>query len=142
MKSIILAGAFLLLAFTKSFAADVNVAPSVMRSFQTSFYNASDVQWTIVDNVYRADFTIDGEKTIAFFSMADGALVATSRYITVQDLSRTLQRSLKPHISSATVMEVFEVQGNESMDYYVTIRQGDKTTVLKSVSTQWEIYKK
>ena len=142
MKSIILAGAFLLLAFTKSFAADVNVSPSVLRTFQTSFSNATAVQWSVVDNVYRADFTIDGEKTIAFFNIADGSLVATSCYITVQDLPRVLQRSLKTHTSSAAVMEVFEVQGNESLDYYVTIRQADKTTILKSGSTEWIVYKK
>jgi hypothetical protein len=142
MKSLILAGAFMLLALTKSFAADITITPSVKRTFQTAFRNASEVKWSIVENVYRADFSIDGEKTIAFFNMEDGALVATSRYMSVQDLSRVLQRSLKKATASATILEVFEVQGNESIDYYVTIKQEGKTVILKSNTTDWKIYKK
>lgn len=142
MKSIILAGAFMLLALTNSFAADIKITPTVERSFQTAFTQAENVQWTIVDQLYRADFTVDGERTIAFFSMKDGSLVATSRYMTVLDLPRVLQRSLKAQTANASILEVFEVQGAESLDYYVTIKQGDKATILKSAASEWAVYKK
>lgn len=142
MKSIIIAAAFLLVAFTKSFAADVKVSPSVLRTFQTTFSNASDVQWTTADVLYRAEFTVEGERAIAFFSMENGSLVATSRYITVQDLPAVLRSSLKTRAAGANIMEVFEVHSNGALNYYVTIRQDDKKVILKSDSIKWSVYKK
>lgn len=142
MKSIIIAAAFLLVAFTQSFAADVKVSPSVLRTFQTTFSNASDVQWTTADVLYRAEFTVEGERAIAFFSMENGSLVATSRYITVQDLPSVLRSSLKTRAAGANIMEVFEVHSNGALNYYVTIRQDDKKVILKSDSIKWSVYKK
>ena len=142
MKSIILAGAFMLLALTNTFAADINVTPSVQRTFRTEFRNVSDVKWTIVDQLYRADFVVDGERTIAFFSPKDGSLVATSHYLSVQDLPRELHRSLKPHMATGKLVELFEVEGNDSFNYYAAIQNGDKTTIFKSTGTSWVVYKK
>lgn len=143
MKSFILAAALMLAAFTsKSFAADIRVSPKVLHTFMATFGKASEVQWTSVDQLYRADFTVDGEKVIAFFNTADGNLVATSRYITVNELPRIAKNSLKTVVTSATITEVFEIQSNESLDFYATIRTGDKTSVLKWNSIKWEVYKK
>lgn len=142
MKSMILAAAFMLAAFTQTFAADVAVKPTVLRSFQTSFNGASDIQWSIIENVYRADFVVDGEKTIAFFNMEDGALIATSRYITIKELPGVLRSSLKAQTAEATITEIFEVQSNGSIDYYVTVRDGAKSTILKSAITKWSVFKK
>ena len=142
MKSIIIAAALVLVAFTNSFAADVKVSPSVLRTFQTTFSNASEVQWTTVDVLYRAEFIVEGEKAIAFFSMENGSLVATSRYITVQDLPGVLRSSLKARAADASIVEVFEVHSNGAVNYYATIKQDDKKIVVKADSTNWNVYKK
>src|SRR6476646_7517282 len=96
MKTIFLfAALFCVSAVNKTFANDVKISPVVMQTFKTSFSNATNVQWSVVNHLYRATFTLDDEQTIAFFSIEDGSLVASCHYLTISELPRTLQRSLK-----------------------------------------------
>lgn len=97
MKSILLAGALLLAALTsKTFAADGKITPLVQQAFKTSFENAFDAQWSVVNRVYRVEFMHGGGKAIAFFK-GDGTLVATSRYITLENLPDELMHKLVRH---------------------------------------------
>jgi hypothetical protein len=143
MKSLLLAGALFLAALTtQSFANDVKVTHAVMQSFKSTFTNASNVQWSVVERMYKAEFIVDGEKTAAFFDIEDGSLVATARYITINDLPRALRSSLKSQAASAVISEIFEVQSDEGIDYFATLLQDGKTVVLKSAATKWSVYKK
>jgi hypothetical protein len=142
MKSIILAGALFLAALTsKTFAADIKVSPLVLHAFETSFKGATDVQWSIVNHLYRAEFTQEGEKTIAFIA-GDGTLVATSHYITVGELPQALQSSLVRRTITGSIMEVYEVQSEGQAHYYATVQHLDGKIVFKSASTGWYVYKK
>ncbi len=143
MKCVILAVALMLSALTtRTFAADVKVTPTTLFTFQVNFSDATNVQWTAVDNLYRADFTINGEQTIAYFSKADGTLVVTCRYLTVAELPRELQRSLKTKMVDATLIELYQIQNNDTVDYYATIVQADKLTIWKSANGKWDVFKK
>jgi hypothetical protein len=143
MKSILLAGALLLATLTtKTFAAEVPVTPKVLHQFETTFHNASQVQWSVLDEMYKAEFTISGQRTVAFFNSEDGSLVATSRYITVGELPGVLQHSLKAKAGSAPISEVYEVVNGESWNYFATVQQGSKSIILKATSTNWEVYRK
>jgi len=143
MKPFFLAVALFLAAITtQSFANDVKVTPATLANFHMQFRDAADVQWTSVNHLYRADFTINDVHTIAFFNKSDGALVVTSNYITVADLSRDLQRDLKKHTATSTLMELYVVQGDDALDYYATIEQAGQKIVLKSVFNKWVIHKK
>jgi hypothetical protein len=142
MKSIILAGTLFLAALTsKTFAADTKVSSLVLHAFETSFSQAGNAQWSVVNQLYRAEFTTDGEKRIAFFS-GDGTLVATSRYITVGELPERLQRSLVRRTITGSIMEVYEVQSEGQTNYFATVQHLDGKIVLKSASTGWDVYKK
>jgi hypothetical protein len=142
MKALFLGVALLLAAVaTNTFAADVNVNPLVMHEFRTLFFNATNVQWSQVQNLYKAEFTIDGDKTAAFFN-SEGTLVATTHYITIGELSRNLRNSLKQQAGAATITEIFEVQSDAGIDYYATLQQNGNTTVLQAGSNKWEVYKK
>ena len=143
MKSILLAAALMLAAITtKALANDVKVNPVVLRTFETTFGKTSNVQWSVVEHLYRADFTQDGENVIAFFSADDGSYVASGRYITTAELPRVLRSGLKAHTDGAVLSELFEVQNDEGTTFYATIQNGQKTTVLKSGANKWGIYKK
>lgn len=142
MKSIILAGAFMLAALTnKTFAADPKVSPIVLQAFNMSFSHASNAQWSVVDKLYKVEFISGSEKSIAFFS-GDGTLVATSRYITIENLPYSLQRSLIRRTISGSITELFEVQSDGQIDYYATVKQGNGQIILKSFSTSWNVYKR
>ena len=139
----ILAAALLLAGLTtKSFANDVKVTPVVLKSFQTMFAGAGDVQWSKVDYLYKAEFDIDGEKTAAFFSIEDGSLVATTRYLSISDLPRALRSELKKESEKAPLTELFEVQSETGTDYYATLQQDGKPLVLKAAINKWSVYKK
>jgi hypothetical protein len=103
--------------------------------------DATNVQWSQVDALYRADFDVDGEQLAAFFSK-DGALVATGRYITTAQLSRALQSSLKSYTASFALNEIFVVEGDAGTDYYATVQKGAEILILKADGKKWNVYKK
>ena len=128
-------------ATNKIFAKDVNVTPAVMQTFESEFLNVSDVQWSVVDHLYKAEFKEDGEETIAFFN-PDGSLVARCQYLSISDLPRAMQRSLKADAAFDNVTEIFEVQNDAGADYYVTVKKGSETKIIKAVANKWIEYKK
>lgn len=143
MKSLLLAAALMLSALTtKTFANDVNVTPSVLESFRSSFQKATNVQWKLDAGMYRADFTVKGERIIAFFDMKEGNLVVTCQYISIEDLPEDLQEGLEKYTANATLKELFVVQGDDVPDYYATIKQDDKTTILQGRLEKWSVFKK
>src|SRR5881409_2443961 len=98
---------FLASATSKTFANDIKITPIVMQSFQSLFRNATQVKWSVVDRLYKAEFTLDDEQTTAFFNIDDGSLVASCRYMAVSELPRKLQQSLKIRAASDLIVEVF-----------------------------------
>jgi len=143
MKTVFLLAALAWASATnKTFAGDGHVNPSVLHTFQSNFGKVADVKWSVVDHVYKAEFKVDDETTIAFFSPDDGALVACSRYISISELPRTLQHSLKQAAASAAITEVFEVQSDTGVDYYATVQNSRRSVVLKATATKWQVYKK
>jgi len=142
MKTFILAAALLCAAVTnKTFATDVNVTPAVMQTFKSAFRNAANVQWSVVDHLYKAVFEEDGDAISAFFN-ADGSLVASCRYLTMPDLSRAMQRTLKASAGSYAITEIFEVQNDTDTDYYATVKKGSEVRILKAADNKWNVYKK
>jgi hypothetical protein len=141
MKSIILAGALFLAALTsKTFAADTKVSYLVLHAFETNFSNAANAQWSVVNHLYRAEFTVAGETKIAFFS-SDGTLEATCRYITVGELPERLQHSLVRRTVTGSILEIFEVQSDRQTNYFATVKHLDGKIMLKSASIGWGVYK-
>ncbi|HYH16624.1 MAG TPA: hypothetical protein VD794_15445 [Flavisolibacter sp.] len=141
MKSLILAVVLFFTAFsTKSFAKDVPVTLPTLITFKATFSDATDVQWTVSGSMYRADFWVEGEKKIAFFNINDGALIVTCRYLSVAELPKVLQSSLKAHTANATLKELFVVEENETKDYYATIEQSGQKIIYKSALKKWEVF--
>jgi hypothetical protein len=142
MKSLFLAAALFIAAITtQSFARDIiNVTPKTLATFTSTFGKVTDVQWTIDGHMYRADFVKGNEKTIAFFTIADGELVVTCQYLSVSELPEGLQHSLKAQTADATLKEIFVVNKDENKDYFATIEKDGKKTVLKSGIKNWTVY--
>src|SRR5688500_433302 len=53
MKRVILVLTIFLSCFTLSYANDVKVSPVVLQSFNSSFKNATEVNWTVTDSYYK-----------------------------------------------------------------------------------------
>ena len=142
MKTLILIAALVWASATnKTFATGVNVTPAVMQTFKSEFQNAANVQWSVVDHLYKAVFEQDGDEISAFFN-PDGSLVVSCRYLAMSDLPRTMQRSLKASAGSSNITEIFEVQNDEGADYYATVKKDSQVTILKAAAKKWNVYKK
>lgn len=140
---------FILLTIISSFISSSSFAanePEVSRiaiaSFESTFTSATEVKWTVNENYYKADFSLNGQYAAAYFDL-DGVLFATTRNITSLQLPIALQASLKKDYSNYWVSELFEVSNDGGTEYYVTLETADNKLVLKAASyNEWKTYKK
>jgi hypothetical protein len=126
---------------TSSFASDGIVAPEVLKSFQTTFATAKDINWSVTEELYKVHFTMNGQHITAFYKM-DGMMAALTRNITVMQLPVNLQTSLKNEYSNYWVSDLFEVSSEEGTQYYVTLENADVKLIMKSAAASWTTYQK
>lgn len=114
----------------------------VLRSFSKTFTTATEVDWSVINNMYKAQFTLNGQVVTAFYE-ANGTMVAVTRNMTSNQLPVTLQVELKKDYENFWITGLFELSDESGTDYYVTLESADETVILKSVSdNSWSRYKK
>lgn len=142
MKLIILTlTALLSLSSFKSNAQDIKVSAAVLTAFQSSFKNASDVQWKDGGHFYKADFNMNGQYVSAFFD-GNAKLMAVTKNISTVQLPVTLQTSLKTSYEEHWVSDLFEVSDEHGTSYYATVENGDTKITLKSMGGNWTTFQK
>ena len=142
MKTMIIALSMLFVVSVKSYAADEKVAAAVLRSFQKSFRTASDVSWTKVKDLYKAEFVLDGQSLSVWYN-TDGDLVALTRLLTHNQLPIAAQISLKKDYSDYTLVNLFEVDNQEGNNYYAVVDNTKSTLKLKAdAAGNWMVYEK
>ena len=128
-----------------SFASDHNdkdVAPAALKSFQTNFKTATEVYWSVSENVYKANFSLNGQQASAYYD-ATGFLIALTRNISSTQLPITLQASLKNNYDCYWISDLVEMANEDGTSYYITLETADTRLVLKSNGTaNWSTYKK
>jgi post-segregation antitoxin (ccd killing protein) len=125
----------------KANAQDIKVSAAVVNSFNTSFKNASDVQWKDGGTFYKADFSLNGQYVTAFYD-SNANLMAVTKNISPVQLPVTLQASLKKSYEDYWISELFEISDENGTSYYATVEDGDTKTTLKSVGSTWTTFKK
>jgi hypothetical protein len=123
-----------------SFAND-EVSPSAVKSFNTSFKNATEVKWTVTDNYFKADFALNGQYVSAFYD-TEGQMIALTRNISSLQLPIALQAELKSGYDAYWISDVFEVANETGTSYYITLETADTQLVLKSEGDSWSNFKK
>jgi hypothetical protein len=123
-----------------SFAND-EVSPSAVKSFNTSFKNATEVKWTVTDNYFKADFALNGQYVSAFYD-TEGQMIAITRNISSLQLPIALQAELKSNYDAYWISDVFEVANETGTSYYITLETADTQLVLKSEGDSWSNFKK
>ena len=124
-----------------SFASDGKVNSKVLESFQNSFKNATEVDWTVNQNFYKADFSYNGQYISVYYDEA-GNLMALAKNITSTQLPISLQTSLKKQQEGYWISDLFEVANEQGSSYYVTLENGDSKITLKSSGADWSTYQK
>jgi hypothetical protein len=123
-----------------SFAND-EVSPTAVKSFNSSFKNATEVKWTVTDNYFKADFALNGQYVSAFYD-TEGQMIAITRNISSLQLPIALQAELKSNYDAYWISDVFEVANETGTSYYITLETADTQLVLKSEGDSWSNFKK
>jgi hypothetical protein len=118
-----------------------DVSPNAIKSFNSSFKNATEVKWTITDNYFKADFVLNGQYVAAFYN-ADGSMMALTRNISSLQLPIALQADLKRSYDCYWISDVLEVANDEGTSYYITLEKADEQLTLKSSGDSWNTFKK
>ncbi|WP_431214905.1 hypothetical protein ACQ86N_09245 [Puia sp. P3] len=109
-----------------------------MEHFLEKFPQATDVNCKTKGQFTEVNFVWNGLRLQAFYNAA-GDPVATSRFISVENLPVPALMNLKKDYSSYVVTEAVEFDGIEDgLCYYITVR-GPKNTYLLHVSTSGTI---
>lgn len=131
-----------LVNFTSFAKGDEKVSATVLEAFQTSFDNATEVEWSISDSYYKANFNMNGRYVSAFYD-TDGKMIALTRNISSFELPLMLQASLKKVSEDSWISDLFEMSTDEGTTYYVTLEKAGSKTILKASSlSSWESYQK
>jgi len=124
-----------------SFASDSKVDSRVLKSFETSFKNATEVDWTVTNNFYKAKFSLNVQYVAAYFD-GSGNMIAITRNISSTQLPISLQTNLKNNYEGFWISDLFEVANEEGTTYYVTVENADTKLILKSSNSDWVTYQK
>jgi hypothetical protein len=125
-----------------SYANDINISASVLQSFNRSFKNATEVKWSSVKDYYKAEFIFNEQHASAFFDF-EGNLVAITRHILSTLLPISLQAELKKDFEEYWISDLFELNNDQGISYFITLEKPNVTVVLKSNSSNgWSYYNK
>lgn len=124
-----------------SFTNREDVSPKAIKSFNSSFKNATEIQWTISGNYYKVSFALNGQYVSAFYD-ADGKRIALTRNISSLQLPIALQADLKKNYDSYWISNVLEKATEEGTCYYISLETADTQLILKSCSGYWINFKK
>lgn len=140
MKKFIL---FIAIAFVSltSFANDVNVDASVLKSFNTEFTGASAVTWKIGKDFFKANFQLNGQHVSAYYN-SNGDLMATTRNISSLDLPTGLQNNLRKTYGAYWITDLMEISNDDGVQYYISVENADSKLTLSSSGKGWHQFKK
>ena len=128
--------------FTATTFAKGTTPSIVSQALQTTFADAKSINWTEVNNLYKAEF-VSGEQNLTAYFNTDGKLVASARNLTVVQLPILLQADLKNSYGGYTITSPLEVDNESGVTYYVTVESATKTVQLKSTGYgTWSSYQK
>ena len=141
MKKLLVIFTVLSSFYTANSFAQNKMPKAVTQSLQTSFKDVKEANWSVVNNLYKAEFILDGQNITAYLN-EEGKLVASARNITALQLPILLQADLKNSYTNYVLTNLLEVDDENGITYYVTAENGTKTLQLKSVGYGvWNMYK-
>ena len=123
-------------------ATDV-VSAKALKSFQTTFTQATEAEWTVTENYYKVQFLLNGQTISAFYN-EEGKLISVTRNISSLQLPIILQTELKKEYNNYWITDLFEMSNDYGAEYYLTLEDADNKTILKSSvgSNSWTVYLK
>ena len=117
------------------------ITPVVLESFQNTFRNADEVNWTESKYFFKAEFLFNGQYVSAFFTKG-GYLIATAKNLVFSELPLGLQINFKESYNDFWITDLFEMTKDGETTYYITVENADQKTVLQSSLNNWSVFDK
>jgi len=135
---------FLTLGVSSSFAATTTPNNEenqvVLASFHKDFRTAEVMVVEAKKEYTKVTFKLNNLVLFAFYN-ENGELLAVVRNILSSQLPIQLLMDLKQNHSNCWITDLFEIDSNGQINYYVTLENGDSQVTLRSTSSNnWETY--
>lgn len=143
MKPLIILLTVIASFFSKTSSANDDVTnTAVLKSFQSSFANAKEIDWSLTKSFYKASFILDGQHINAYYN-SDGSFIAMTRNISSSQLPIALQTTVKNEYTAFWISDLFEIANEEGTSYYITLENADTKLVLQSTNNSaWAKFQK
>ncbi len=108
-----------------------SVSYTVLNQFAYDFKDAKYVIWTVNKNCQKADFTLNGQKMTAFYSLS-GEYIGVTHIIAFEKLPIAAQKQITVEYKDYKVGDVIELQPNQSEQssgYFSTATYSDGSKV-------------
>ena len=111
-------------------------------SFNQEFAQASEAKWEAKNDFSKVTFTLNNQVMFAYYGN-NGDLIAVIKNISSAQLPLNLLSKVKKDYQSSWISGLFEMSDTAETSYYLTLEDGDNTTVLKSTNgSSWEVFRK
>lgn len=130
-----------MVSFSSFASGEETVSAKALESFKTSFKSATEVTWSVSENFYKANFSLNGQYVSAYYD-EQGKLMGLTRNISSLQLPIALQAELKKNYENYWITDLFEVANDDGTSYYITLETADTKIVLKSAGSDWTTYQK
>jgi hypothetical protein len=142
-KTIFVMLAMPVMMISSAFASPADgINDKAVSSFNQEFALASEARWEAKSDFAKVTFTLNSQVMFAYYG-GNGELIAVIRNITSTQLPLSLLTRVKKDYQSSWITDLFEMSDSADTSYYMTLEDGNYTTVLKSVNgNSWEVFKK
>lgn len=141
MKQFLIIIAFLTASFSLHAEEVVTVSPNVLKSFEKTFVNASEVNWVSNEDISIAEFKFNNQYITAYYSNA-GNLLGLRKNLLSTQLPVLLGASLKEQYCGYWITDLMEYGNQGETAYYVTLENANTRIILKSSLNTWSLFHK
>jgi hypothetical protein len=141
MKQFLIIIAFLTASFSLHAEEVVTVSPNVLKSFEKTFVNASEVNWVSNDDISIAEFKFNNQYITAYYSNT-GNLLGLRKNLLSTQLPVLLGASLKEQYCGYWITDLMEYGNQGETAYYVTLENANTRIILKSSLNTWSLFHK
>lgn len=131
MKKMMMIPVLLLTAlFTVRAAGDPEISAAVRAGFEREFIGATQVQWSVQGELYKASFTLGNSRLDAYFT-AEGELQGSIRSLFFSQLPLPVMAAAEKKFGSQGVLDVFEINNASGTTYRLTLLSKGKKYRVK-----------
>ena len=107
------------------------ISPKVTAAFQKEFAGVNSVNWTVSENIIKANFLYNNVRTEAYYNQ-DAELVGTARNVLFNQLPLAVIKEINERFGSAPIYEIVEYTCNGETFYSMTAELASKKLKVKA----------